>query len=98
MAQLANYEWPGNIRELQNILEREAILSKQNVLQLSSALSDKDPASGVVLSLDAAQKQHICTVLKQCHGKISGEDGAATLLELPESTLRSKMKKLGIKY
>ena len=98
LAQLANYEWPGNIRELQNILEREAILSKQNVLQLSSALSDKDPASGVVLSLDAAQKQHICTVLKQCHGKISGEDGAATLLELPESTLRSKMKKLGIKY
>ncbi len=87
---------PGNIRELQNILEREAILSKQAVLQLSAPLSNEQSNEQVV-SLDAVQKQHICEVLKRCNGQISGENGAATLLGLPESTLRSKMKKLAIK-
>ena len=96
LTKLANYDWPGNIRELQNILEREAILSKQAVLQLSAPLSNEQSNEQVV-SLDAVQKQHICEVLKRCNGQISGENGAATLLGLPESTLRSKMKKLAIK-
>ncbi|TGV20890.1 sigma-54-dependent Fis family transcriptional regulator [Pseudoalteromonas sp. MEBiC 03607] len=95
LTKLANYDWPGNIRELQNILEREAILSKQTVLQLSAPLNNEQTNEQVV-SLDAVQKQHICEVLKRCNGQISGENGAATLLGLPESTLRSKMKKLGI--
>jgi len=95
LTKLANYDWPGNIRELQNILEREAILSKQTVLQLSAPLYNEQTNEQVV-SLDAVQKQHICEVLKRCNGQISGENGAATLLGLPESTLRSKMKKLGI--
>ena len=95
--QLQAYDWPGNIRELQNVLEREAILSNQAVLQLSQPLQ----AGGEVvinpsLTLDEAQKQHITTVLALSHWQISGDKGAAVKLGLPESTLRSKMRKLGI--
>ncbi|WP_282131651.1 sigma-54 interaction domain-containing protein [Pseudoalteromonas aliena] len=97
MTQLQAYNWPGNIRELQNVLEREAILSNQAVLQLSQPLQ----AGGEVvinpsLTLDEAQKQHITTVLALSHWQISGDKGAAVKLGLPESTLRSKMRKLGI--
>ncbi|GAA60484.1 formate hydrogenlyase transcriptional activator [Pseudoalteromonas sp. BSi20652] len=95
--QLQAYDWPGNIRELQNVLEREAILSNQAVLQLSQPLQ----AGGEVvinpsLTLDEAQKQHITSVLALSHWQISGDKGAAVKLGLPESTLRSKMRKLGI--
>ncbi|MEM5481775.1 sigma 54-interacting transcriptional regulator [Pseudoalteromonas fuliginea] len=97
ITQLQAYDWPGNIRELQNVLEREAILSNQAVLQLSQPLQ----AGGEVvinpsLTLDEAQKQHITSVLALSHWQISGDKGAAVKLGLPESTLRSKMRKLGI--
>ena len=97
ITQLQAYNWPGNIRELQNVLEREAILSNQAVLQLSQPLQ----AGGEVvinpsLTLDEAQKQHITSVLALSHWQISGDKGAAVKLGLPESTLRSKMRKLGI--
>ncbi len=97
ITQLQAYDWPGNIRELQNVLEREAILSNQAVLQLSQPLQ----AGGEVvinpsLTLDEAQKQHITSVLVLSNWQISGDKGAAVKLGLPESTLRSKMRKLGI--
>ena len=96
--QLQAYDWPGNIRELQNVLEREAILSKHSTLQLSQSLkAGDDNAINPTLTLDEAQKQHISSVLALCNWKIAGEQGAANKLGLPESTLRSKMQKLGLR-
>lgn len=95
--QLQAYDWPGNIRELQNVLEREAILSKQPTLQLSQPLkADAANTINPTLTLDEAQTQHISSVLALCNWKIAGEQGAAKKLGLPESTLRSKMRKLGL--
>ncbi|MBE0357889.1 sigma-54 interaction domain-containing protein [Pseudoalteromonas aliena] len=95
--QLQAYDWPGNIRELQNVLEREAILSNQAVLQLSQPLqAGGEVVINPLLTLDEAQKQHITTVLALSHWQISGDKGASVKLGLPESTLRSKMRKLGI--
>ncbi|TMN78601.1 MULTISPECIES: sigma 54-interacting transcriptional regulator [unclassified Pseudoalteromonas] len=98
ITKLQAYDWPGNIRELQNVLEREAILSKQPVLQLNQPLSGENtPSMDSSLTLDEAQKQHITRVLILCNWQISGNKGAAIKLGLPESTLRSKMRKLGIR-
>lgn len=95
--QLQAYDWPGNIRELQNVLEREAILSKHTVLNLTQPLNTQTKGTlNTSLSLDDALKLHISNVLGLTNGKISGPAGAASILGLPESTLRSKMKKLAI--
>ncbi|OUS69636.1 Fis family transcriptional regulator [Pseudoalteromonas sp. A601] len=97
LSQLQAYDWPGNIRELQNVLEREAILSKQSILNLTQPLNShsKTPVNSS-LSLDDLLRQHISSVLSLTNNKISGANGAASLLGVPESTLRSKMKKLGL--
>lgn len=97
LSQLQAYDWPGNIRELQNVLEREAILSKQPILNLTQPLNShsKTPVNSS-LSLDDLLRQHISSVLVLTNNKVSGADGAASLLGVPESTLRSKMKKLGL--
>ncbi|MFC3031203.1 sigma-54 interaction domain-containing protein [Pseudoalteromonas fenneropenaei] len=97
IAELQKYHWPGNIRELQNVLEREAILSQGPLLKLSQPLQAQ-LVSLNLCSLDDALRSHISTVLTACEGKISGAQGAAEILQLPESTLRSKMKKLGLKF
>ncbi|NNE31490.1 MAG: sigma 54-interacting transcriptional regulator, partial [Winogradskyella sp.] len=100
MTKLKNYNWPGNIRELENLIERALILSNGETLQIpgfesssqhAKAISDKD------LSLDTAQRTHILQVLDQCDWKITGENGAAEILKLKPSTLRDRMKKLEIK-
>ena len=97
ISQLQAYDWPGNIRELQNVLEREAILTKHTVLKLSQPLhGDASTAVNTSLTLAEAQKQHIIAVLELSQWQISGDKGAACKLGLPESTLRSKMRKLGI--
>lgn len=97
ISQLKAYDWPGNIRELQNVLEREAILSKQAILQLSQPLQAISQSTiNPALTLNEMQKQHIITVLKLSAWQISGSKGAAAKLGMPESTLRSKMHKLGI--
>lgn len=95
--QLQAYDWPGNIRELQNVLEREAILSKHAVINLTQPLNRQiNPNANLSLSLNSVVKQHIETVLEISNGKVSGTEGAARILGMPESTLRSKMKKLKI--
>ena len=99
MSKLKAYEWPGNIRELENLIERASILSTSDTLvipgfesstQKTKAIKNKD------LSLNATQRKHILQVLEQCNWKISGPNGAAILLDLKPSTLRDKMTKLGI--
>ena len=94
---LASYHWPGNIRELQNILEREVILSTSTTLQIQQKF-DKSPSVVRTLNKPLAdiEKAYIIEVLNDCHWRIGGEDGAAKILGLPDSTLRSRMKKLQI--
>jgi PAS domain S-box-containing protein len=118
MNRLAEYSWPGNIRELQNVIERAVVLSSGNTLALAgdfgpeprpSAASDGQvPAasptaaatgssSAVQVSLEDVERRHIESVLKNTHWMIEGERGAAKILGLNPSTLRSRMQKLRIK-
>lgn len=92
---LKRYQWPGNVRELQNVLEREMILANSNTLSLQS-FNDKEINLSQLETLAEAEKQHILMILDRTHWKIGGNDGAASVLGVPPSTLRSKMQKLGI--
>tara|TARA_R110002050_G_scaffold94765_2_gene197256 strand:+ start:121956 stop:126611 length:4656 start_codon:yes stop_codon:yes gene_type:complete len=100
MDQLKSYNWPGNIRELENLIERASILSTSDTLLIpgfeSETQKSKLPINSKDLSLNLAQRNHILQVLEQCHWKISGTNGAAVLLDLKPSTLRDKMAKLNI--
>ena len=96
---MQEYTWPGNIRELENLIERAVILSQDRTLVLPNfeTGSEEKLISSTVLTLDEAQRLHIIKILKKCNWKIDGSDGAAQLLEIKPSTLRDRMKKLGIK-
>jgi PAS domain S-box-containing protein len=100
------YPWVGNIRELQNVLERAAIMSKGEVLELTESLlplssnSSAGVNSSVVnsaVSLAVVEKSHIQGVLEQTGWKVSGAGGAAEILGMHPNTLRSRMEKLAIK-
>jgi len=113
LARLAAYDWPGNLRELANVLERATILSPRReigpeVLDVParspsarrtepSSPSPAPPQGGHVLTLAEAQRAHIEHVLKLVAGRIYGRGGAAELLGLKPSTLQSRMKKLGVR-
>ncbi|MBV7532889.1 sigma 54-interacting transcriptional regulator [Chitinophaga sp. sic0106] len=97
------YSWPGNIRELENLVERAVLLTKDKEIkalaipaQIPDVSTPAAPASGFFKSIDQNEKDHIIAVLRHCKGKVWGPGGAAELLELPPSTLNSRMKKLGI--
>jgi len=98
---LDSYGWPGNIRELRNVIERSIITSSNSTLQLVDELLIKDqpktPAPGSNASLDEVQRLHILAILEKTDWKIEGSKGAAQILQLKPSTLRHRMKKLGIK-
>jgi transcriptional regulator with GAF, ATPase, and Fis domain len=109
MDRLVRYAWPGNIRELQNVIERAVVLSSGPVLKLGPDLlpvvddaSTAGPEASApadanpLLSLDEAERRHIEAVLAHTHGVVEGPDGAARILDLHPNTLRSRMKKLGI--
>ncbi len=90
---LCGYGWPGNVRELQNIVERALILRKGDCLDFASLL----PQSGKKhRTLEDTQEDAIREALQKCNGRISGPNGAAKLLNINASTLRSRMKKYGI--
>jgi len=91
------YSWPGNIRELQNLIERAVILSSGEELQVP--LSEIDGASKTSASqqtLEEAERAHILETLKKTRWTLSGPRGAANRLGLKRSTLQFRMKKLGI--
>jgi len=96
------YHWPGNIRELQNVIERAVILSDADVFRADSSWLTPTPADGVVpagsLTADLAQREKaiIEDALRDAHGVIGGATGAAAKLGLPRQTLESRMRKLGI--
>ena len=98
MSELASYAWPGNIRELQNFIERSVILSTGNVLQAPFA-SLKAAATTVAqeaVTLEEAERNHIRKTLDQTRWVVSGPNGAAARLGIKRSTLYFRMQKLGI--
>jgi formate hydrogenlyase transcriptional activator len=96
LSQLMQYSWPGNIRELQNLLEREMILTQSTVLNFNFKTSNKTLLPPVIETLAQVEARYILNALKLTKWRIGGESGAAKQLGLPESTLRSRMKKLKI--
>jgi formate hydrogenlyase transcriptional activator len=99
ISRLCAYPWPGNIRELENVIERALIVSPGPVLQIDAdLLAAAAPTSeGVDSSLVAIEREHIQRVLEQTGGVVEGPGGAARILDMHPNTLRSRMKKLGIR-
>jgi PAS domain S-box-containing protein len=112
MERLMAYEWPGNVRELENIVERAVIISCGAELQMPPELAGVAVAQPVMAaapaplefraaidasSLEDVERQHIKAMLRRTQWRIEGPTGAASLLQLRPSTLRSRMKKLGIR-
>jgi len=109
MKRLVDYTWPGNIRELQNVIERGLVLSKCPLLNLDADLlpiSEPDASSAAnrlsifgpdaTTTLEEVERWHILSVLNKTDWLISGPNGASVILDLHPNTLRSRMKKLGI--
>jgi len=96
---LTRHDWPGNIRELQNFIERAIVLSSGPVLRpplVELKQMTKQPSPEISRTLAAAERDHILEVLQQTGWLIGGQDGAAARLGLPRTTLIYKMRKLGI--
>lgn len=103
MEHLTHYDWPGNVRELEHLLERSILLSRGDVLHVDlpgdfrkPCLPDKEKAFSVV-PLETMEREYILKVVKLCNGRIAGPNGAAAKLQLPSTTLNSRMQRLGIK-
>jgi transcriptional regulator of acetoin/glycerol metabolism len=98
MASLTQYGWPGNIRELENVIERAVILAESSTLEVPPLHSAACPDCRAVRgdNLAAVNKAHILTVLEATRGIVAGPDGAAARLGMKRSTLNYRMKKLGI--
>ena len=110
LARLQKYDWPGNVRELQNLVERALILSRGSELVFpelasrsraitanASSAPSVSASSETVLTMNEAMASHIRTVLERVNWQVAGLGGAAELLEMNPSTLRLRMKKLGVK-
>jgi transcriptional regulator with GAF, ATPase, and Fis domain len=110
---LTAYPWPGNVRELGAVIDRAAILGNGKRLEVGQALGASGPPSVAaqtqpaqpaplvateILSLDAAMKKHIESVLVLTHGRVEGRRGAAAVLKINPHTLRARMRKLGIDW
>ena len=99
---LQAHHWPGNIRELENTIQRSILLTKGNTIESISFTSDKLKKDtlrddGKLKTMLENERDHILTVLESCSWKISGKGGAAELLDINASTLYSRIKKLGIR-
>jgi len=100
MSALARYDWPGNIRELQNLIERSMILTKGPVLRVP--LDELKPhaahAQGNARprTLQEAEREHVLAALEESHWVLGGANGAAARLGMNRSTLQFRLKKLGI--
>jgi formate hydrogenlyase transcriptional activator len=102
MEALSHWKWPGNIRELENFLERAVILTRGAVLHVPLAeledMGEEDEETEIAANptLQAAEREHILRALREAKGMIGGPNGAAARLGLKRTTLNSKIKKLGI--
>jgi transcriptional regulator with GAF, ATPase, and Fis domain len=108
LERLMAYDWPGNVRELENLIERALIQSRGGILSFETPparrtgavreLAREEEHNLSISSLEAINSQHIRRALKMAGGKINGPGGAAEILGLHPSTLRSRMNKLGIPF
>ena len=105
MTMLVRYHWPGNIRELQNVIERSVILSTGPVLSVPTDKLHRDTEASPVshldnenlrAALDGAERKRIVATLEKTNWKVAGPNGAAALLGMHRSTLQSRMQKFGI--
>ena len=98
MSALQRYQWPGNIRELEHVIERAVILSEGPELEPIDWLSSSNGKAGATktLTLEEMERQHIIDVLEHTNWRVSGEKGAAKILGLNPTTLEARMKKLNI--
>lgn len=97
MQALKHYRWPGNIRELQNFLERTVIMTTGRVLRPDMAdLRSQDSESPTLRTLADAERAHITATLRETSGVVGGRNGAAARLGLPRTTLIAMMRRLGI--
>jgi DNA-binding NtrC family response regulator len=102
LEKLMVYDWPGNIREFENIIERTVLLTTGSVITEINLPATQKMSTSLfhtesIKTIEENERDHIIAAIKKCNGKISGEGGAAELLNINVSTLNSKMKKLGIK-
>jgi len=103
LQELVNYNWPGNIRELEHVIERSMLLADDEVIREVHLPVKKEKGQKNVIEIDFTvktieenEREHILNTLKYCKGRISGNYGAAEFLGVPPSTLSSKLKRLGI--
>jgi formate hydrogenlyase transcriptional activator len=96
MTALVRHPWPGNIRELQNFIERSVILSTSAVLNGPLPEGTGTLKLSAAVTLEEAERSHILQTLQQTEGTVGGRRGAAARLGLPRTTLISKMRRLGI--
>jgi formate hydrogenlyase transcriptional activator len=111
MDALCRYHWPGNIRELQNVIERAVIVSTSPALsvdladlnfpkagrEIEKSVAPKSPTNGALHAvLEQSERQQILKALEQCNWVVAGPNGAATHLGMKRSTLQQRIRKLGI--
>jgi formate hydrogenlyase transcriptional activator len=100
--ELERYDWPGNIRELQNVVERAAILSEGGTLSIDETCLKREipqrsgPAVPLVMTIADREREIIEAALAECGGQVAGPKGAATKLGIPRQTLDSKIASLNI--
>ncbi len=113
MKDLQSRDWPGNIRELENVVERAVISSRGSMFEVSDWISDLIPLEGAETpngaltpatapapidhTLEQLERDHIVSTLERLHWRVEGEGGAAAVLGLNASTLRGRMRKLNIR-
>jgi formate hydrogenlyase transcriptional activator len=99
MDKISSYPWPGNIRELQNVIERAVVLSHGSEIQIDESLLGLNVSSELTIdeTLEDVERSHIINTLEKTNWVIDGKKGAASILNMNPSTLRSRMQKLGIK-
>jgi len=104
MQTLMDYDWPGNIRELEHLMERSLLMATGDLIENIDIAAVPSVSNSVtqgnfrIRTLEEMERDHILEILQVCKGKIFGAGGAAEMLNIPSTTLNSKIKKLGIKY
>jgi len=100
---LLSYQWPGNIRELENLIERSVLLAKTDTIEhiplpaFEEVRINNKSNDWYFKTIQENEREHIINVLEKCNGRIRGTGGASEILGLPPTTLASRMQKLGIK-
>jgi DNA-binding NtrC family response regulator len=100
---LLSYQWPGNIRELENLIERSILLAKTDTIEhiplpaFDEVKINNKSNEWYFKTIQENEREHIINVLEKCNGRIRGTGGASEILGLPPTTLASRMQKLGIK-